>query len=249
MRTLRDRLKRRLRPSSHEVLLKNAYENAVKQKLLEAYRRTDLSWIESFVDELYAQPTDFEDILAKYKIEFTIGDEKPETFIRSAEYLPSTDVYSLEITENAFDDIEKGRNREYFKIELYEFLSHEDAHRQQNQLRNSQQPYSRLTPDAIDADIVRHLSQHDEIDASARGIAHEAFMKIPHTSNRDLMSKLINSDLSELLSEKSYSRLVRYRQIGGAVWRRLLKRAYEYLDSPGVSGGLEAYHNWLKNHQ
>ena len=233
-------------PGPTEIMIECYYNVVVLEKLLESYRNTGLPWVKGFVDELYGNPDDFENVCKKYKIDITGGTvEKDNTYVLRASYNDTTDSYKINLTKNCLDDVDRGAHKDEFEVELHEFLVHEETHRQQNQLNSRLQPYYDLSKDATVEETIKHLSQRIEIDANARGVAYEASEKM---SREDLLGSLIKGDLDEQLSEKATTVLRFYKYIGGDVWRRFLKKAYEYL-KPNHSGGLADYNAWLANHK
>jgi hypothetical protein len=226
----------------------------ILDRLLEAYRRPDLSWIENFVDEIYKNPDDMRDIGKKYKTKLLSSDIIDDNHqILSASYSKIKDIYEITLTENAISDLEEGRsrNKDELKTELYEFLVHEETHRQQNQLNQYKQKYTDLPINATSEDADKHVSQKVEIDANGRGIAYEALKKIPHNSKDELIKKIITENKIDLdiLSDKSKALLLAYRRIGGKVWRKFIRRLYDFISYGFSVKGLADYNLWLSNHK
>ena len=198
----------------------------IRTKLQEYYRRPELNWVDTFVDELYDNPDDFIEIGDKYKISFELDDDTCESLIKKSGYIDTLDIYRVFIPLSTVVFIDKGLYKNDFKIELKEWLAHENIHKQQNQLKSKDQPYYN-GPDSI-----RYYSQQVEIDAMAHSVAYELETKIGINNASDAVDYIIEGDINKL-SVKAQHTVDNYKnEIKGIPWRRFLSEIYDYYNKP-----------------
>jgi hypothetical protein len=225
-----------------------SYSNTILESLIEMYRKPNFEWVEEFVDELYE--TQDEIISKKYKVELIQGYSKPNTQVLEATYNSQLDIYKITLSENGIEDICKKINKKELIVEIMEFIVHEETHRQQNKLDNFKQIYYPYPDDNNLDHVIKHISQQVEIDANGRGVAYELKNKFPDDTKIGIITRIIKgSDDLDILSDKARTLIKGYRYISGYVWRRFLQQAYEYLDSPRISGGLAEYREWLEKNK
>jgi hypothetical protein len=236
--------------NSHQVIREYIKYLDVLEALKEAYKSPNFEWIEKFVNELYTNPGNSDEICNKYKVELGLGGSDKNNKVTHAKYNDISDNYTFYISDEAFEDIDYNKNKDEFITELMEFVAHEDTHKQQNQLDSYKRDY--FTPSDYDdlEQVDKHLSQQVEIDANGRGVAYEAGQKISYKDSKDLLNKIIAGKKKDidLLSKKSYVILNHYRRIGGKIWRRFLKQFYSYYNYHKY-GGLAEYNKWLADHK
>lgn len=223
--------------------------------LREAYAPLDVKKYEKMVDKLYARPDDVVElawscgIIFEYeeiskdeaKEEKDSTNEKSKTLIRRAYYSIGDGKIHVALKDSAIDAIENNERKEEFKKELLRVLVHEDTHRQQDQGRNREQPYI-----GEEEGLEKYLSQKFEIDAFARTVGRgliDASVEIetivnqlpPRPGNDGAFAQEIYKNKMKKLASKykldplSIVILSKYHLIGGDIWRRFLKRLYEYM--------------------
>lgn len=219
------------------------------EKLEEVYRTTDLSFIEKFVDELYANADNYEEIGKKYNIDIELGGcLTTDTFICSSSYNVETKKFMINLSKYGIDYIDKNINKEILTEELYTTLTHEDTHRQQDQLDYKYQKYINADSSS-DESLINYLSQSVEVDANARATAYY-MLNILKCSQNCIIKNLCSKNLDFSIFPKSMSAYIFFykEKISGKVWLRFLKQVYLYLEYPSVDGGKEEYKQWLLKH-
>jgi hypothetical protein len=205
----------------NEVL---GYDMPVSMRLEEYYRKPDLNWIRNFVNELYSKQTrsakQVHSIAKKYNVVIRRGPEEskgPRWGLKVIKGLYDLDTkqYVITLTVNALIDIVdiKEDKKELFEELCYVF-SHEDIHKQQDQLNRRNQKYIKFnknTDEEIEQEIkkviektgktekearkeveekeekrfIRHISQDVEIDANASSMAYD-FQKNIGRKNKNI---------------------------------------------------------------
>ncbi len=168
-------------------------------------------------------------------------NEKFRTLIRRAYYSIGDGKIHVVLKDSAINAIENNEKKEEFKKELLQVLTHEDTHRQQDQGRNREQYYV-----SEEEGPEKYLSQKFEIDAFARTVGRglvdanvgvkTIINHLPPRPEKDkVFAQEIYKDRMKKLASKykldplSIIILSKYHLIGGSVWRRFLKRLYEYI--------------------
>jgi len=209
-----------------------------RKKLQEIFHRPDFSWISKMVDQVYANPENYEEITKRFKVNFEISEENSVLLITNASYDMQEDFYNFWLSPRAIENIDSGKSEDLLNVEIESFFVHEETHRQQNQLNISKQPYlGDYDPDNFEM-VKKHLSQYQEIPAYARCIAKD----LMENGYKEVdISKLSNLKMTEL----SKLTIFTYKEIGGEVWKSFLKEVFNYFSEPSVGGNL-AYESWLK---
>ena len=223
----------------------------------EMYKKPILDIIDHFVDDILNDNIDFIKTYKKYSIYIKFVPPKSNknqkkgkmskydpieyTLVYDAAYDQLNYIYKFEI-RNDLDKMYDLRKR--LTRELKELYIHENTHEQQNQLKHRLQPY-----DNGDGDLVKYLSQYQEIAAMARGVAFALKSRAKFNDLKDLINAIVNDSpkLNKLPIEHK-STIKQYRQIGGKVWRNFLKHVYLFFFYDPEAHGTVEYRNWLKKH-
>lgn len=224
--------------------------------LREAYAPLDIKKYEKMVDRLYARPEDVVELAWECGIIFEYEEtpkeeaeeekdpvnEKSRTLIRRAYYSIGDGKIHVVLKDSAINAIENNEKKEEFKKELLRVLTHEDTHRQQDQGKNREQRYVSEEEEGLE----KYLSQKFEIDAFARTVGRglvDAGVEVetlinhlpPRPEKDNVFAQEIYKDKMKKLASKyrldplSIIILSKYYLIEGNVWRRFLKRLYEYM--------------------
>ena len=168
-------------------------------------------------------------------------DPLENTLIYRAGYDQLNNIYKFEIR----DDVDEMYDvKERLSRELKEMYVHENTHDQQNQLKHRLQPY-----DDGDGDLVKYLSQYQEIAAMARGVAYALESRSYSLDDKELIRAIVNhSDIIYSLPVVHIDTINLYRHIGGKVWKNFLKHVYLYFFYDPEAQGTVEYGDWLKKH-
>ena len=195
----------------------NRIKKTVKN-LREAYRETDTSLIDKFVDELYNDIDDLDYFEEKYKI--IVSQRDGLDYVTGAKYLPDKDEYVLYFSQEALETIEQKLDKDEILNQIKAAIIHENVHRQQNQLNLKDKEF--VDPNV---DYEGYISQPHEIDAYAIGIADEWIRTI---GRENAIEKLRISNFNDLSEDTRYL-ISDYRKLGINIYNKLLREIYNYL--------------------
>jgi hypothetical protein len=219
--------------------LLEAWEHRSLMALREYYKRPDFNWVSEMVDKIYANKESIDEIADKYHVEFEDGGDS-KLLIPRASYNNSDDKYYIWLNDTAINNIKSNKKSDDLKREIESFLWHEETHRQQNQLKSSEQPYTGgdIDPDNWE-EQKSYLSQYCEIDAFARSVAADIWKNGADSKDIANLKNLKMSYTSKHLIQS-------YEMIGGEVYKKFLKEIYNWYNEPYV-GGKDEYRQWLKD--
>jgi hypothetical protein len=221
-------------------LLLEAFENSQMETLREYYRRPDIAWVRKMMKEILENPSQIDVIANKYNVEFEDGGDSP-LLVTTAVYRKSDGKFHLWMSNNAIDLMKTNSGLDPLVREIELFIEHEDTHRQQDQLKNSEQPCVNSMDAQKWESVKKYLSQYQEIPAFARYVARDIFMNGADESNISNLKNLKMSQMSKVIVNN-------YFKIGGETLKKFLKEIYAWFTEPRVGTGDE-YRKWLKKHQ
>lgn len=220
--------------------LLEAFEKHYLTTLREYYRRPSFSFISKMIDEIYSDISKIDEIANQYGIEFEEGG-KSELIITEALYRSSDNKYHIFLSDKAIENIKNGQDADDLKKEIESFLWHEETHKQQNQEKNSKQPYFSDFDSNNWEEVKRYLSQYVEIDAFARAVAADIWGNGADSKDLAKLEQLPMTQMSKSIVQS-------YKQINGKVWHKFLTEISNWYNEPHV-GGKDEYRLWLKNHE
>lgn len=236
-----------------DKLIENWYYYGYYKPFREKYLKVNTEDIEYMVDEIYNDPESINDIAKRYNILFIYDEDYVGNLLIShGGYDASTDFINLYVSDDGATAFETGRKKGTMKSEILATYAHEYTHHQQNQKGSEKDNYKGYETLAKEEDsrwevTKKYISQVQEIDAFARGFAQEMarnkvklsyiMNNIPevdrlHFTEEDLdkYQTAFNKKLSKYsLSLGGIVSFMYYYLIGGDVWKRYLKRLYEFL--------------------
>lgn len=230
---------------------KHIIYNDIYRIFRESYVDLNIPAYEKMVDEIYKDPENYEDIAWDLGLIFLYDKDlenpnSPNTLIWKASYNLKTGKFYVFLSEKALDGIDEGKNKEEFKKELIRILVHEDTHRQQDQGKNKEQSYIGDFDSKNEDSSTLYFSQKFEIDAFARSVGRgiidaqitlaKVLKLLPSKpekrdefSLRDFRGSFRKIYSKYKLDPQTVALIAEYYLIGGDVWKRFLKRLYEYL--------------------
>lgn len=227
-------------------------------KIKEKYDNISTEYINSIVDKLFTDPDGDIEIEETTNILFDyVGRVKPlktadgriiKTLIHHASYDKISKKIIFYLTSDGVDVINNGTSeeREIFRKQFILLYKHEQIHSQQDKEGIPNIKY--YDGDSEDWEKhKRYLSQYCEIDAFARSIAQDIencktkvskiFKRLPPRdyeiitdSDREDYKSMVKYNLARYnFDDTVLDTLSDYAIIGGDVWKKLLKRIYEFL--------------------
>ena len=227
------------------------FDNDFLSKMIEAYRVTNLKWVENMIDELYSDTDNYEDICSKYNVKLYSESVhlKGGLLIYRADYDMDEKCFIVTLSQDGVDAIDNNEKKKDLITEMESILTHEDTHSQQDKGKNREQKY--ISPVQGDEKSKKdYLYQQVEVDAYARSIAYE--LKEKNYSVQEIFDALVsgNKDILSSLSEGNRSALEIYRDnrdknFTEKTWRRFLRQVYLYLCYDNFSESTP-YYRYLK---
>lgn len=179
-------------------------------KLQEVYTKTDVSFIEDMLEEMYDANTEEElyEIASKYNCVIEIIDsQSPHLFLKGGygyELGKITFFFSSTGLQNFWEDANGEFDRAVF--DLKRSLTHEDTHKQQDLKSKSKafKSYKKLPntapEDPKEADY--YFDQNVEADAYARQVGFQLRKKFPNLDAKSIFDKIKNNKInSQIISE------------------------------------------------
>jgi hypothetical protein len=225
------------RKTNYIEKLLEAWEHERLTVFSEYYRRPDFNWVSEMIDAIYANKDSIDEIANSYKVEFEEGGDSP-LLIPYASYENSDDTFHIWLNNKAIESIKSGKKANDLKREIESFLWHEETHRQQNQLKNAEQPYIGDFDSNSFEERKAYLSQYCEIDAFARSVAADIWK---NGADSEDIANLKNLKMSFI----SQNILKDYQEIDGKIYQKFLQEIYRWYNEPYV-GGRDEYRQWLK---
>lgn len=208
------------------------------RKLQEVYKKTDVSFIDDFLDDLYTNTEKEEDVFKiakKYDVNVEIVESSYEDlFIRGG--------YGYDINKITFFISRKGLQNflsddmSFYNKALFDFkrsLTHEDTHKQQNKLSNSKAFKKYINLPKIYSknvnDNVSYFDQYVEADAYGRQVGYQLRHQFGNEmSANEIYSKIkdgyVRSDILNVYSDKDNGMSEKNRR---KFWHTL----WQYLDN------------------
>ena len=243
--------------SQDRIILKKFRENYVNREL-----DSILKMIDGIYDKDVKNPNE---VANKYGIELDDDykgfedTEGSDNYISYAFYSPNDRMIHICLTVKGSDSIVDFKGKDDFKSELIGFFVHEDIHKQQDQGKNSEQPYIKMQVYDKDEDteektkerdwknVTAYISQKVEVDAFARSIAEDlkqnnininTIFKVLPTRDNTLtpmefyyknVEKFYKNLLKLHLRSDNIMLISIYYSLNGPIWRRFLRRLYYFL--------------------
>jgi len=229
------------------------------KRLIEAYQTTDVEWIDDWFDQLYfdvnhLQETTVQKIINASKLiceqhniilkcvknnpEAEVGTES----VLSTEYCLNSKKIQITIDVPKFLKTFKKGNESLLvelKVYLYDVITHEDTHVQQNKKYTAKNYIQPVSDDPDDPKNDPYYNQKAEISAYARGVAR-ALLALDFDVDKLLRIFTSSSEFKKLLDEliKEYpeSGMVLYRFYSNSkkypkVWNKFRTYVYYFLRS------------------
>lgn len=219
----------------------------------EKYFKVNTEDIEYMVDEIYNNPEDIDNIAKRYNVEFEYEEDYAGSLlICKGGYDSYNDVVKLYISDEGIRAFETGKKKGTMKSEILSTYAHEYTHHQQNQKGSEKENYKSYGTFTKEGEtrwgaLKKYMSQTQEVDAFACGFAQEMTrnkIKLSRVLNNilevdrvhfteenlDSYQSAFNKKLSKYnLSLQGIASFMYYYLIGGVVWKRYLRRLYEFL--------------------
>jgi hypothetical protein len=215
-------------PINKDCWGRRSKEYQIKENLLytlrEFYIKYDMSWVDKFVDDLYADKLTNNELFEKYNIIYRFVPSDSDQLIVKANYT-SAKYYDINFNQTILKAEDEEKLKEELKIELKRIITHEDTHRQQDQ-----KGFDMSKVPGPDKPTKEYLSHPTEIAAWGREIAQylepyglkEALQFVEFQTFEDKeKDKAIKQDIKDVIQW--------YHSIGGSVYNKFLSEIYRYL--------------------
>lgn len=208
------------------------------RKLQEVYRKTDVRFIDDFVEDLYTkvvEDEDLEDIARKYNVNIEIVDSNNENLVVKASYGTILNQITFKFSRKGLKNFLSDDLSFYDKaiFDMKRLLTHEDTHKQQGNKSDNKafRKYIKL-PDLYSKnpeDHVDYFDQYVEADAYGRQVGyqlrHQFGNKMSANEIYDEIKKgCVRSDILDVYSNKDNNISEKNRR---KFWHTL----WQYLDN------------------
>jgi len=208
------------------------HEDVIYYKIIahlkEVFHKPNLNIIDTFVDQLYKFPDNYQNLCKQYNFELVAklpdNDAKKDNIVLWARYSSSTNIYTFCLNENALDLVDANLKKDEFKIEMKRAFVHENTHFQQNKGNFSKQKYK--SPDAPTVSSFDYVTQWSEIPAWAREVAGYLEQKGFTQKNVIYYLELGNLDLLDTGMQD----LIFFMKMSTPVWHKFLGEVYRYFE-------------------